>query len=108
MSWTRRDPIYRAREEAPMDESPRSLPVRRRTLLAAAGAAVAAAGAGATRAAAAPHTGTVKRRKVPPPPPSNPQPAGQRVIFSFPGLTPPSSLLSAISAGQCAGVIFFG
>ena len=34
--------------------------------------------------------------------------AGQRVIFSYPGLTPPSSLLRQISAGEAAGVIFFG
>jgi beta-N-acetylhexosaminidase len=34
--------------------------------------------------------------------------AGQRVIYSYPGLTPPSSLLSAIKAGHVGGVIFFG
>jgi beta-N-acetylhexosaminidase len=34
--------------------------------------------------------------------------AGQRVIFSYPGLTPPSGLLQQISAGEAAGVIFFG
>ncbi len=34
--------------------------------------------------------------------------AGQRVIYSYPGLTPPASLLSALSSGQAAGVIFFG
>ncbi|WP_157436163.1 hypothetical protein [Actinospica robiniae] len=34
--------------------------------------------------------------------------AGQRVIYSYPGLTVPSALLTAIEAGQCAGVIFFG
>ncbi|MBV9448703.1 MAG: hypothetical protein JO345_22675 [Streptosporangiaceae bacterium] len=34
--------------------------------------------------------------------------AGQRVIFSYPGLTPPASLLQQITAGQAAGVIFFG
>ena len=34
--------------------------------------------------------------------------AGQRVIYSYPGLTPPSSLLSLIRHGQAAGVIFFG
>ena len=33
------------------------------------------------------------------------QQAGQRVICSYPGLTPPSSLLSQISAGEAAGVI---
>jgi beta-N-acetylhexosaminidase len=36
------------------------------------------------------------------------QQAGQRVIFSYPGLTPPDSLLEKISAGEAAGVIFFG
>jgi beta-N-acetylhexosaminidase len=36
------------------------------------------------------------------------QRAGQRVIFSYPGLTVPSALLEQISAGQAAGVIFFG
>ncbi len=33
--------------------------------------------------------------------------AGQRVIFSYHGLTPPASLLSRIKAGEAAGVIFF-
>ncbi len=33
--------------------------------------------------------------------------AGQRVIYSYPGLTPPASLLSAISSGEAAGVIFY-
>src|SRR5256885_11427803 len=34
--------------------------------------------------------------------------AGQRVIYSYSGLTPPDSLLQRIRAGQAAGVIFFG
>ena len=34
--------------------------------------------------------------------------AGQRVIFSYPGLTPPAGLLDQISAGLAGGVIFFG
>src|SRR5215472_2037852 len=33
--------------------------------------------------------------------------AGQRVIYSYSGLTPPSSLLWAISHGRVAGIIFF-
>ena len=33
--------------------------------------------------------------------------AGQRVIYSYAGLTPPSSLIWAISHGRAAGVIFF-
>jgi beta-N-acetylhexosaminidase len=36
------------------------------------------------------------------------QAAGQRVIYSYPGLTPPASLLDRIRAGEVAGVIFFG
>lgn len=35
------------------------------------------------------------------------QQAGQRVIYSYQGLTPPPVLLQAISDGQAAGVIFF-
>jgi beta-N-acetylhexosaminidase len=34
--------------------------------------------------------------------------AGQRVIFSYPGLTVPSALLQQITAGEAAGVVFFG
>ncbi len=34
--------------------------------------------------------------------------AGQRVIYSYGGLTPPSSLISLIRHGEAAGVIFFG
>ena len=34
--------------------------------------------------------------------------AGQRVIFSYPGLTPPAGLLDQISEGLAGGVIFFG
>jgi beta-N-acetylhexosaminidase len=36
------------------------------------------------------------------------QAAGQRVIYSYPGLTPPATLLARIRAGEAAGVIFFG
>jgi len=39
---------------------------------------------------------------------TNLQLAGQRVISSYPGLTPPQSLFDDITAGQTAGVIFFG
>jgi beta-N-acetylhexosaminidase len=34
--------------------------------------------------------------------------AGQRVIWSYKGLTPPADLVTAIKHGQAAGVIFFG
>jgi beta-N-acetylhexosaminidase len=43
-----------------------------------------------------------------PPTLSNQQLAGQRVIYSYPGLTPPASLLNDITAGLVGGVIFFG
>ncbi|MBS2961458.1 beta-N-acetylhexosaminidase [Actinocrinis puniceicyclus] len=43
-----------------------------------------------------------------PPGLSGQQLAGQRVIFSYSGVTPPASLLSDISAGLVGGVIFFG
>ncbi|MGH3756977.1 glycoside hydrolase family 3 N-terminal domain-containing protein [Actinophytocola sp.] len=36
------------------------------------------------------------------------QAAGQRVIYSYPGLTPPQGLFDRIRAGEAAGVIFFG
>jgi beta-N-acetylhexosaminidase len=36
------------------------------------------------------------------------QQAGQRVIWSYPGLTPPPALFAAIRAGLVGGVIFFG
>src|SRR3954468_16720691 len=33
---------------------------------------------------------------------------GQRVIYSYPGATPPQSLLDRIRQGRVGGVIFFG
>lgn len=36
------------------------------------------------------------------------QQVGQRVIWSYPGLTPPQALFDAIGAGLVGGVIFFG
>jgi beta-N-acetylhexosaminidase len=39
---------------------------------------------------------------------TNAQLAGQRVIYSYKGLTPPASLLRLIRRGKAAGVIFFG
>ncbi len=38
---------------------------------------------------------------------SDAQLAGQRVIYSYPGPTPPRALLRAVRSGQAAGVIFF-
>jgi len=36
------------------------------------------------------------------------QVAGQRIIYSYSGLTPPTSLIQRIAEGEAAGVIFFG
>jgi beta-N-acetylhexosaminidase len=36
------------------------------------------------------------------------QMAGQRVIYSYPGLEPPAELLELISHGEVGGVVFFG
>jgi beta-N-acetylhexosaminidase len=61
--------------------------------------------------AAAPVVGVLPRTRAPGVRPralSSAQLAGQRVVYSYPGLTVPSALLAAIGAGQAAGVIFFG
>jgi beta-N-acetylhexosaminidase len=76
-----------------------------KTLLAA-GAAVPLAGAWA-RAVLTP-TALTPTVRAPAAALTSAQLAGQRVIFSYPGLTVPSALLQQISAGQAAGVIFFG
>jgi beta-N-acetylhexosaminidase len=69
-----------------------------------AGAGAAGAGSGAG--------GAVKPRSSPPVPSlpklSTAQLAGQRVIYSYKGLTPPASLLRWIRQGEVGGVIFFG
>ena len=72
---------------------------RRGALAVGAGAVIGGLGLGAT-AQAAPARRPVKLTPA--------QRAGQRVIFSYPGATPPASLLDQISAGQAGGVIFFG
>jgi len=56
--------------------------------------------------------GAIKAHPSPSSPPGLPklsaaQLAGQRVIYSYPGLTPPVSLLRWIRAGEVGGVIFF-
>lgn len=72
---------------------------RRGVLAVGAGAVVGGLGLSAT-AQAAPQRNLLKLTPA--------QWAGQRVIFSYPGTTPPASLLDQISAGQAGGVIFFG
>ena len=72
---------------------------RRGVLAVGAGAVVGGLGLSAT-AQAAPQRNLLKLTPA--------QWAGQRVVFSYPGTTPPASLLDQISAGQAGGVIFFG
>ncbi len=77
---------------------------RRTTLLAGIGAVVGGFGIAGTAAAEPPSPSTVSS----PGPLSLNEQAGQRVIYSYPGLVPPESLLQQIRAGQVGGVIFFG
>ena len=76
---------------------------------AAAGAAVAVAAASAAGPAVATGGGaSVAPRPAAPSRTLSPlQLAGQRVIYSYRGLTPPARLVAAIRAGEAAGVIFF-
>ncbi len=80
-------------------------PISRRGALLATTAALAGAGLAGS-------AGAVVRVHRPPWAPqvslTPAQRAGQRVIYSYPGLTPPTQLLDAISGGRAAGVIFFG
>jgi beta-N-acetylhexosaminidase len=39
---------------------------------------------------------------------SVPELAGERIVYAYSGLRPPTALLSAIRAGEAAGVILFG
>jgi beta-N-acetylhexosaminidase len=73
----------------------------------------AAAGSGAARAAGSAGSGSAavhpaKGNPAALPPLSPAQLAGQRVIYSYNGLTPPARLFRWIRAGKVAGVIFFG
>jgi beta-N-acetylhexosaminidase len=70
---------------------------RRAVVLTVAAAAATLAGAPAAGAASTP----LSRLTLT-------QLAGQRVIYSYPGLNPPASLFARIRAGRAAGVIFFG
>lgn len=78
---------------------PETAITRRGALALGAGAVIGSLGLAGT-AQAAPEGKPVKLTPA--------QLAGQRVIFSYPGLTPPASLLGQISAGEAGGVIFFG
>jgi beta-N-acetylhexosaminidase len=83
------------------------LPARLRLTLLTAAALVTAVTLAAATASAAP---ALRGRSAAAAAPSliPLQLAGQRVIYSYTGLTPPASLISQISHGEAAGVIFFG
>ena len=66
--------------------------------------ATSAAGSGGSAASAGRRHRTLPRL----PQLTDRQLAGQRVIYSYSGLTPPAELLARIRSGQVAGVIFFG
>ncbi len=74
----------------------------------AAGAAAGAVGAGPADPSAGPSGQSVSPSSVRLPSLTPQQMAGQRVIYSYPGLTPPAQLLQLISHGEAGGVIFFG
>ncbi len=89
-------------------------PVKHLAMALATAAVLVSAVAGSAPTAAAWHPGgppAPPARPVPPGPGiqrlSDAQLAGQRVIYSYPGLTPPRTLLRAIRRGEAAGVIFF-
>ena len=71
-------------------------------LAACAVVAAALAACGGTGSAVAPVPASLAARLSPA------QLAGQRVIYSYRGLTPPAGLLDLIRHGEAAGVIFFG
>ncbi|MET3807665.1 beta-N-acetylhexosaminidase [Nakamurella sp. UYEF19] len=77
---------------------------RRTALIAGTAAVMGGLGFAGTAQAGEPGDGGQSRH----PKLSPAQQAGQRVIFSYPGLTPPATLLQQISAGLVGGVIFFG
>jgi beta-N-acetylhexosaminidase len=70
------------------------------------GAAGAAGSAGSGPPAVHPAKGNGNAAALPPLSPA--QLAGERVIYSYRGLTPPAQLFRWIRAGKVAGVIFFG
>jgi beta-N-acetylhexosaminidase len=78
-------------------------PISRRSALLAGATLVGGLGLGGIARAATPTSTGRQMAQLGPT-----QQAGQRVIFSYPGPTPPAALLDMISAGEVGGVIFFG
>ncbi|MFI6861075.1 glycoside hydrolase family 3 N-terminal domain-containing protein [Streptomyces sp. NPDC050421] len=81
-------------------------PLSRRGALIAGAAALAGLGPAATASEAAVRMPEGSRPRAAALTPQ--QRAAQCVIHSYPGLTPPASLMNAIAEGRTAGVIFFG
>jgi len=78
-------------------------PISRRNVLLGGAALVGGFGlSAAARAATTMPAGRVMAQLTPR------QQAGQRVVFSYPGPTPPPALFDLIAAGEVGGVIFFG
>jgi len=92
------------RPESGLGEDRRGL--LRKMLVLGAAAPLAGASFGA-RTAMAGQRPAVRRSRVPAGLSSR-QMAGQRVVFSYSGLTVPPALLALIAAGEAAGVIFYG
>ncbi len=86
----------------------RDIRISRRGLIGTTAATAGAVAAAAATAAAQRAAGMVPASTVTPTDLTPQQQAGQRVIYAYTGLTPPSSLLQTIRNGQAAGVIFFG
>jgi beta-N-acetylhexosaminidase len=89
------------------DPGPKLAPSRRGVLAGAAGLGLAKA-VGPLRAASGVTGSPPHDPRKSAPALSTLQLAGQRVVYSYPGLTPPAELLTDITNGQVAGVIFFG
>jgi beta-N-acetylhexosaminidase len=92
----------------PEAQQPSRSPSRRSVLAGAAGIGLAAVAGPAHAAATWTHGPAPQRPPLLDHTLSDLQLAGQRVVYSYPGLTPPAELLTDIRNGQVAGVIFFG
>ncbi|HTZ44000.1 MAG TPA: glycoside hydrolase family 3 N-terminal domain-containing protein [Jatrophihabitans sp.] len=78
-------------------------PISRRNALVAGASLLGGLGLSGVARAAEPGSAGRRRPKLTPR-----QEAGQRVIFSYPGPTPPATLFDLVRAGEVGGVIFFG
>jgi beta-N-acetylhexosaminidase len=79
------------------------VPISRRSALLAGATLVGGLGLGSIARAATPTSTGRQMAQL-----TSRQMAGQRVIFSYPGPTPPAALFDLIRAGEVGGVIFFG